>query len=64
MNREGCDIMTTAKIDNLRKMREVSGTKINSGISQISVEFSSKRNLMNDRKAVEGKKILREKIGK
>lgn len=54
--------MTITKINNLKAMKKVADKKSNYGVSQIKVNFSSKSKLMNDNKAVYGKRVLREKI--
>lgn len=43
-------------------MREISKKKDGYGIGQVTVQISSKNQFMNDNNAVQGKRILQEKI--
>jgi hypothetical protein len=54
--------MSTSKRKNLMTMREISKKKDGYGIGQVTVQISSKNQFMNDNNAVQGKRILQEKI--
>lgn len=58
--------MTMAKINNLKKMKEVSAHKNKSeyGIHQIKSDFSASEKLSSDKVAVEGKRIIRQKFSR
>ena len=54
--------MAKLSADNLKAMKIVSQKKFVYGIKQVKVGFSANHNIANDKKAIEGKRVLREKI--
>ena len=54
--------MTKLCSDNLKAMKDVAQKKSVYGIKQVKSIFSANHNIANDKKAIDGKRILREKI--